>query len=253
MSDLKIVPTDSKLSDPKTEQGFRSHISQNRYSIMRQPVRCSWSNRVLHNEWLVRFDSDAGLSHILRPAEISGAISKLDLSMLQQAVDALNKKPERTSIAVNVSGASFSDPNFENRLFSSLAQLEVNPNKLLFELTETWHLEDLSPVIRILNILRERGHAICLDDIGAGAASIRYLRKLPADWLKIDGAFVSGAAQNAQELAVLEAVLTLRDGLDVKFIAEGIETQRLLNFAKKIGFDAVQGYLLGAPDLEELG
>lgn len=245
MGDLKIV------SDLATEKGFRDHISQNRYTVMRQPVVCLQSNKVLHNEWLVRFDSETGLERILRPAEISGAISELDLSMLQQAVNTLNKDPKSTAIAVNLSGASFTDPAFERTLFSILAGLKANPQKLLFELTETWNLSDLRPAVRVLNILRERGHGLCLDDVGAGAASLRYLRALPADWLKIDGEFVTGAANNAQELAVLKAVLSLRDSLDVKFIAEGIETNRLLKFATETGFDAVQGYILGAPVPEQ--
>ncbi|MBL4870217.1 MAG: EAL domain-containing protein [Robiginitomaculum sp.] len=244
MTDLKIV------HDIATEKGFRAHISQNRFTIMRQPVISVSTNAVLHDEWLVRFDSDTGLERILRPAEISGAISELDLSMLRQAVKRLNDQPKRTAIAVNLSGASFSDPAFERTLFATLAHLKAKPEKLLFELTETWNLKDLQPAIRILNILRERGHNLCLDDVGAGAASLRYLRALPADWLKIDGEFVSGAASNAQELTVLKAVLGLRKGLGVKFIAEGIETQRLLDFAKDIGFDAVQGYILGAPEPE---
>ncbi len=241
MVDLRIV------SDLATEKGFRAHISQNRYTIMRQPVVCLSTNDTLHDEWLVRFDSDTGLERILRPAEISGAISELDLSMLQKAVNALNLDPNRTAIAVNLSGASFSDPAFERTLFSILSGLKAAPSQLLFELTETWNLSDLRPAIRILNILRERGHSLCLDDVGAGAASLRYLRALPADWLKIDGEFVTGASNTAQELTVLKAVLNLREGLGVSFIAEGIETNRLLAFAKKIGFDAVQGYILGAP------
>ena len=239
------------MPDLQTAKGFRAHVSAKRYTIMKQPVVCARSSKVLHDEWLVRFDSSStGLERILRPAEISGAISDLDLSMLRQAVEALNIEPERTPIAVNLSGASFADPAFERSLFSVLSSLNKAPEKLLFELTETWDLDELQPVVRILNILRERGHHLCLDDVGAGAASLRYLRALPADWLKIDGGFVAGAANNKQERAVLQAVLSLRDGLGVRFIAEGIESNSLLHFAKNIGFDALQGYILGAPLVE---
>ncbi|PHR59327.1 MAG: hypothetical protein COA43_09335 [Robiginitomaculum sp.] len=244
MADLKIIP------DLKTEVGFRTHISQNKYTVMSQPVFCTRSDSVLHTEWLVRFDSDTGLERILRPAEISGAISDLDLSMLKQAVSSLNFDPERTAIAVNLSGASFSEPSFERSLLAILAELKASPHKLLFELTETWNLSDLTPAIRLLNILRERGHSLCLDDVGAGAASLRYLRAFPADWLKIDGSFVTGAATNTQERAVLLAVLSLRDSLGVRFIAEGIESESLRQFAMEIGFDALQGYILGSPEPE---
>ena len=235
------------MPDLHTARGFRAHISENRHTVMRQPVVCTKSGGILHYEWLVRFDSDTGLERILRPAEISGAISELDLSMLQQAIEALNSDPIQKPIAVNLSGASFSDPAFETALFTLLSTLKPSPHKLMFELTETWNLKDLRPVVNLLNILRERGHSLCLDDVGAGAASLRYLRAFPADWLKIDGEFVVGAANIPKEKTVLDAVLSLRDGLGVRFIAEGIESEKLLAFAKKCGFDAVQGYLLGPP------
>ena len=81
------------MPDLHTARGFRAHISENRHTVMRQPVVCTKLGGILHYEWLVRFDSDTGLERILRPAEISGAISELDLSMLQQAIEALNSDP----------------------------------------------------------------------------------------------------------------------------------------------------------------
>jgi len=236
----------------QTEKGFRTHISERRHTIMRQPVVCAKDFSILHHEWLVRFDSDTGLERILRPAEINGAISDLDLSMLTQAVAALNADPDRHSIAVNLSGASFSDPVFEHSLLSVLAKLETGPSKLIFELTETWDLKDLRPALRLLNILRERGHSLCLDDVGAGAASLRYLRAFPTDWLKIDGDFIAGAATCAREKAVLQAVLGLRGALDVRFIAEGIESKPLRDFALGLGFDALQGFDIAPPEPENL-
>lgn len=203
---------------------------------------------VLHSEWLVRFDAKTGLDHVLRPAEISGAISDLDLSMLGHAVQALNKNGKRGAIAVNLSGASIADPDFEFAILSVLSGLKTPAEKLIFELTETWDIKNLLAAARVLNILRERGHPLCLDDVGAGAASLRYLRALPADWLKIDGDFVAGAAKNEQEHAVLRAVLSLRDDLNVKFIAEGIETEQLRQFAQEAGFDAVQGFAICPPE-----
>ena len=238
------------MPDIQTAQGFRRHVSQKRYSVMRQPIVATITGEVLHHEWLVRFDSKTGLERVLRPAEISGAISDLDLSMLGQAIDKINEKSNKVPIAINISGASFADPDFEHALLNSLATLKMDTSNLIFELTETWDLKDLQPVIRLLNILRDRGHSLCLDDVGAGAASIRYLRALPADWLKIDGGFVAGAAANFREKAVLKAIMGLRDDLGVRFIGEGIESEPLKDFAVEMGFDAIQGYIIGAPELE---
>lgn len=238
------------MPDIHTAHGFRRHVSQKRYSIMRQPVVATKTGEILHHEWLVRFDSKTGLERVLRPAEISGAITDLDLSMLRQAIDRINEKSNDVPIAINISGASFSDIDFEHALLDALATLKFDTSNLIFELTETWHLKDLDPVIRLLNILRDRGHSLCLDDVGAGAASIRYLRALPADWLKIDGGFVAGAAANPREKSVLKAIMGLKDDLGVRFIGEGIESERLRAFAIEMGFDAIQGYIVGAPKLE---
>ncbi len=235
------------MPDLHTEAGFRAHISNKRHTVMRQPVVCAKTGKVLHDEWLVRFDSPTGLERILRPAELSGAISDLDTSMLKQAVSTLNLDPNRTAIAVNLSGASISNPDFEHVLLSTLATLKAPPQKLLFELTETWELRDLKPTARLLNILRERGHSLCLDDVGAGAASLRYLRAFPADWLKIDGDFITGALHDTKELAVLKAVLSLRADLGVQFIAEGIESEPLQAFAQELSFDGLQGYHISPP------
>jgi len=240
------------MPDLQTEHGFRAHISEKRHTIMRQAVVCAKDFSVKHHEWLVRFDSDAGLERILRPAEISGAITDLDISMLKQAVSALNTDPDRHAIAVNLSGASFTNPAFERSLLSSLSSLSAKPAKLIFELTETWNLTDLGPALRLLNILRERGHSLCLDDVGAGAASIRYLRAFPADWLKIDGEFVACAARDDREKSILKALLSLREDLNVRFIAEGIESEPLRDFAIEMGFDALQGFIFGPPEPENI-
>jgi len=238
------------MTDLQTEHGFRAHISEKRHTIMRQAVVCAKDFSVKHHEWLVRFDSEAGLEHILRPAEISGAITDLDISMLKQAVATLNVNPDRHAIAVNLSGASFANPAFERNLLSALSVLDAKPEKLIFELTETWDLKDLNPALRLLNILRERGHSLCLDDVGAGAASIRYLRAFPADWLKIDGEFLACAARDNREKSILKALLSLRNDLNVRFIAEGIESEPLRGFALDMGFDALQGFIFGPPEPE---
>jgi len=238
------------MPDIQTAHGFRTHVSQKRYSVLRQPVVGARSGEILHHEWLVRFDAQTGLERVLRPAEISGAISDLDLSMLRQAIEKINEKSNDVPIAINISGASFSNPNFEHKLLDALATLKADTSNLMFELTETWHLKDLQPAIRLVNILRDRGHSLCLDDVGAGAASIRYLRAFPADWLKIDGSFVAGAAINSREKSVLKAIMGLKDDLNVRFIGEGIESEPLRAFALEMGFDAIQGYIIGAPELE---
>jgi len=238
------------MIDPRTFHGFREHVSEHMYTVMKQPIIEVQSGEISHYEWLVRFEHEAGVQGVIRPAEISGAIKDLDLSMLARAVLTLNKYPEGHGMAVNLSGASIDLPGFEHALLACLSALEGPAHKLIIELTETWDLENLHKAKDILTKLRDRGHKICLDDVGAGAASIRYLRALPADYLKIDGEFVVSSMNNDREKAILEALFTLRESLGFKYIAEGVETDQIMDFVRSMGFDAAQGYAIGKPTPE---
>lgn len=239
----------SVVSNVLTAAGFREHVSEQLYSVMRQPIVELATGEVHHYEWLVRFEGQ-GTEGVIRPAEINGVIRDLDLSMLAQAILVLNADPEGAGIAINLSGASVDRATFQPSVMACLTALEANPAKLVIELTESWDMDRIELAESLLTELKRRGHPVCLDDVGAGAASIRYLRALPADWLKIDGGFVVAAYENARDLAILKALLSLRDPLSVRFIAEGIETIELLDFVRRLGIDAAQGYALGKPERE---
>jgi len=238
------------MSSLHTAEGFRDHISEQRFSVLRQPIVNLSSGVVHHHEWLVRFDAEDALEGILRPAELSGVIKDLDLSMLAQAILVLNKNPDGSGIAINLSGASVDKPNFKSSVLACLTALQASPTKLIIELTESWDMADLSLAEALLSDLKTRGHPVCLDDVGAGAASIRYLRALPCNWLKIDGGFVAAAFNTARDRAILKALLSLREPLDVRFIAEGVETEEIREFVTALGFDAAQGYAIGRPEPE---
>lgn len=238
------------MTDPRTAHGFRTHVSEQLYSVMRQPVVDVKTKEILHYEWLVRFDHQSQLEGVLRPAEINGVIKDLDLSMLVQAILVLNNDPDGIGVAINLSGASFDSENFEKSIIACLTALTAPPEKLVIELTESWDMEDLAPAQSLIEMLKKQGHHVCLDDVGAGAASIRYLRKLEANWLKIDAEFVWAAYEDERECAILKAILSLRDSLNVKFIAEGIEHKGHLDFITNLGIDAAQGYGIGKPEAE---
>lgn len=238
------------MSSLHTAEGFRDHISEQRFSVLRQPIVNLSDGKIHHHEWLVRFDQETHLEGVLRPAELSGVIKDLDLSMLAQAILVLNEHPNGSGIAINLSGASVDKPKFKASVMACLTALTASPTKLIIELTESWDMVDLSLAESLLSDLKSRGHPVCLDDVGAGAASIRYLRALPCNWLKIDGGFVAAAFNTARDRAILKALLSLRDALDVRFIAEGVETEEIRKFVTELGFDAAQGYAIGRPEAE---
>lgn len=238
------------MSILRTAAGFRDHVSEQRFKVVRQPIVGLSNGAIHHYEWLVRFDDDDHLEGVLRPAELSGVIKDLDLSMLAQAILVLNENPDGHGIAINLSGASVDDPKFKDSVLACLTALEASPTKLVIELTESWDMAHIGNAEILLTELKRRGHPVCLDDVGAGAASIRYLRALPCNWLKIDGGFVAAAFNTARDRAILKALLSLRDALDLRFIAEGVETEEIRNFVTELGFDAAQGYAIGRPEPE---
>jgi len=231
------------MVDILTADGFRTHISEQRYRVLRQPIVGLKSGEIHHYEWLVRFDHEGTIEGVLRPAELSGVIRDLDLSMLAQAILVLNEDPMGTGIAINLSGASVDKTAFKGSVLACLTALEASPTKLIIELTESWDMHDLALAESLLTELKSR-------DVGAGAASIRYLRALPANWLKIDGGFVAAALNSMRDRAILAALLSLREALDVRFIAEGVETEEIKDFVTRLGFDAAQGYAIGKPEPE---
>lgn len=238
------------MVDIRTAAGFRTHVSEQRYSVLRQPIVDLKDGHIHHHEWLVRFHHDKGVEDVLRPAELSGVIRDLDLSMLAQAILVLNENPDDTGIAINLSGASVDKSTFKGSVMACLTALNASPTKLVIELTESWDMHDLALAESLLSELKTRGHPVCLDDVGSGAASIRYLRALPANWLKIDGGFVAAAFNSSRDRAILVALLSLREALDVRFIAEGVETHDIKKFVTDLGFDAAQGYAIGKPEPE---
>jgi EAL domain-containing protein (putative c-di-GMP-specific phosphodiesterase class I) len=240
----------SNISELRTVHGFREHVSEQRFKVLRQPIVDLKSGDIHHHEWLVRFDHDAHLEGVIRSSELSGVIRDLDLSMLAQAILVLNDNPDGTGIAINLSGASVDKETFRGSVMACLTALEASPTKLIIELTESWDMEDLGLAEGLLTELKTRGHPVCLDDVGAGAASIRYLRALPANWLKIDGGFVAASLNSMRDRAILKALLSLREALDVRFIAEGVETSEIKDFVAHMGFDAAQGYAIGRPEIE---
>ena len=106
------------MTSIRTAAGFRDHVSEQRFSILRQPIVALSTGKIHHHEWLVRFDQDDHLEGVLRPAELSGVIRDLDLSMLAQAILVLNENPHDAGIAINLSGASVDKPAFKNSVMA---------------------------------------------------------------------------------------------------------------------------------------
>src|SRR5690606_33635452 len=204
--------------------------------------------RVSHYEVLARVAASSP-TDVIRFAEGIGMIEELDLAVCSRAIALLESEHGRRlpSLAVNLSGGSVQSAAFVKSLLLLLERSRVPPSQLLFEITESAAIDDLGSVRDFVAELRARGHSVCLDDFGAGAASFSYLQALPVAYGKIDGAYVSRICENARDRAIVKAITSMCRDLGIRTVAEMIEREAQLDQLLELGVGLGQGYLFGKP------
>lgn len=155
--------------------------------------------------------------------------------------------PSHLRIAINVSARQLAQTDLVEQLRMMMEHFEISPQRLEIELTETSVLQDEAMAIQHLHDLRQLGVEVSLDDFGTGYSSLSFLRKLPIDTVKIDRSFTSNVTQNSEARAIVVSLLNLCKELQVKTIAEGIETAEQLQFLMEHGCDQGQGFLFSKP------
>ena len=151
------------------------------------------------------------------------------------------------SISVNLSPRQFADATLVADVSGILAEMSLPPSLLILEITETAIIGDINVSRIVLNELRRMGVRVALDDFGTGYSSLSHLSELPIDTIKIDRSFVSEMCTRNQDALIIEAVITLAHSLDIRTIAEGVETEEQLEALRHLGCDSIQGYLLSRP------
>jgi EAL domain-containing protein (putative c-di-GMP-specific phosphodiesterase class I) len=150
-------------------------------------------------------------------------------------------------IAVNLSAADFADGELPSRVLGLLRDFQAPPQKLLLEVTESAIMRDPQVAAQVMQQLRLAGVRFAIDDFGTGHSSLATLRRLPAQELKIDRAFVADMASDADARAIVEAVVTMARTLGLRVVAEGVETPAQRDLLVQMGCDELQGYLFAKP------
>lgn len=221
-----------------------------------QPKVCLRTGTCVGFEALLRWHDHLGLQ---RPAGITAAFDDPALSvqltdrMLDRVIaDMLfwrDSDVDFHSVAVNGSAGDFMRGDFADRILNRLHQAGLPPSALELEVTETVFLGQLADTVSAaLNTLSQEGVTIALDDFGTGYASLTHLKQFPVDSIKIDRSFVSmlGVVET-EDAAIVGAVIDLANNLDIRTVAEGIETPEQLAHLMVKGCDVGQGYLFGRP------
>ena len=150
-------------------------------------------------------------------------------------------------VAINLSVHQLRDPNLLVRIRQSLERHRVDPSQLLCEITETAAMADVDATQRVFEQMRGIGVFLSIDDFGTGYSSLSYLRQLPARQLKIDRSFVTDLEANTDARAVVHAVINLAHALDLRVVAEGVETEAQRAILSSLECDELQGYLFARP------
>jgi len=219
-----------------------------------QPKLDIASGRVIGAEALARWThpekGPIAASEFVAAAEQHDRIGKLTDFVLEKAISgatAINKRGQPFDIAVNLSARLLADKGITLRVAALLARHGLDPQHLTLELTETAALADNGESLEMITRLRELGVRISIDDYGTGLSTLEYLKKIPANEIKIDQSFVKGMVDNRSDRLMVQSTIGLAHSLGRKVVAEGVEQREILDLLSEMGCDIAQGFAVGRP------
>jgi len=250
-SDKQLLAMHAKL---QWEQRIRQALDEDRFILHYQPVYHLESRTITHYEVLLRMDDgDGGLippSAFLDIAERFGLIRDIDRWVLSKAIEVQGqscRNGQPVSLAINLSGRHFGDPQVLEWIRHFIQQSAADPTRLIFEITETAAVENISQAVRFTDSLHALGCRIALDDFGIGFSSFHYLKHLPVDMIKLDGSFVRQLERDKFDQVFIKSMSDMARGLGITSTAEFVETEGVINILIELGVDMGQGYHLARP------
>jgi len=203
-------------------------------------------------EILVRLQDEQGQiilpDQFLPAAERFNLMGKLDAYIVEHAINWLKTHSQSINLLnINISGQSLQSDEFNNRLLALLAKNENINQKICFEITETTAITHMSSCINFLNNIKSHGCHLALDDFGSGFASFSWLKTLPVDFVKIDGAFILDVLTDNVDAAMVKALHQVSQEMHIQSIAEFVENQEVSDWLQEVGIDFAQGYHYSKP------
>ena len=244
-------------------QRLRHALEHGQFTLLAQPILDLRTGDVTRHELLLRLVGDDGRliapGTFLPSAERHGVVHAIDRWVVDRAVEvveawgAAGGDHARHVLHVNLSGSTIGDVRTVDRLVERISSADLDPSRLLFELTETAAVADLDAARRSVERLTACGCGFGLDDVGSGFGSLSYLKRFPFDLVKIDGEHVSGLATNVVDQLIVRAITEIGVGMGKDVVAEFVTDATTLELLSGIGVRYAQGYHVGRPrPLEEL-
>jgi len=239
----------------KLEHMLHEALDRHELSLAFQPITAVDDNRVIAAEALLRWQQPDGSyispAEFVPVAEECGLMNRIGEFVLERSCKQLGDWRaagiQLPHICVNVAKVQLMSGDFVPTVKHILSKHDVDPGSLELELSERGVLSGDFEVIEQLKELKILGIRLSIDDFGTGDSAIAYLRELPVDVLKIDRSYVTGLAENARDAALVSAMVALAQRLNLRVVAEGVETREQLSALRTMECDAYQGFLVSQP------
>ncbi len=238
---------------------LRKALEHNELILHYQPKIDILTGQILSLEALLRWHHPDGElmppEHFIPLAEETGLIVPIGEWVLHAACEQIKEWRrfgiENQCVAINVSTLQFNQSGLIATVCDALQNNRVNPQCLTLELTENSIMENAGKHIETLYKFRDMGLKVSVDDFGTGYSSLSYLKRFPLDELKIDRSFIKDILKDANDAAIVEAIIAMAHRLNLRVVAEGVETEEQLAFLQKHGCDEFQGFLFCKPQAAE--
>lgn len=239
-------------------QKIQKALNRNDFELYCQPIQAAIGHTpdTLHIEILIRMLKSSG-EHIspqtfIPAAERYHLMPDIDRWVIEHTFEYLKVIYPQLNVtsflcSINLSGQSLSNDTFLEYLIQKINELQLEPNILCFEITETAAISNIDNAQRFVNVLRGMGCQFSLDDFGSGLSSFTYLKRLPVDYLKIDGSFVRNICHDETDLAMVKSIHQIGKMMGIKTVAEFVENDDIANKLREMGIDYLQGFGIGKP------
>ena len=241
--------------DYSIARDLKKAVENKEMTLYFQPRVNAKTNRIIGAEALIRWNHpEWGLvspSEFLTIAEENGLITEIDDWVLTEVCRQIrnwkNNSVDIVPISINISAIHFLIPNWPNKVATIIRETGIQPDDIEFEITESTILSNSEVVRNSIFSLKELGIKISLDDFGTGFSSLSYLTQFPFDLIKIDKSFIRNMHQSDRDLHLTKSIIYMAKGLQLRVVAEGVETVKQLKILQDEDCHEIQGYLFSQP------
>jgi len=248
------IPDETGISSWNLESDLRNAQDNDEFELFFQPQVSIQTGMIYGAEALIRWKSEN--KGYIRPdifipiAEKNGQIHSITWWTINSALRMISNWPTKTvplKIAINLSTKVLSDPDFIDSVTSAINIWNTDHHRLIFEITESALMEDITTSFSTLHKLKDLGFCISIDDFGTGYSSMAYFKNIPANELKIDKSFILNIQSNDMDKHIVKTVINMAHGFGLNVVAEGIEDIETYEALKALDCDIAQGYYLAKP------